>query len=349
MAIGIVLVIFGLLCERATAQSPAPANDLVASLREEDKPWNRDVSPEDQDAAEALFAEGNRLFHIPLFRQAAEQYTAALRTWKHPGFFFNLALAQLNTGEDVAARENLERALQYGADPLGDDARFAEGRKQLAELERKLGRVQIDCATPGAVVTLDGVTVLTGKGRYQGWTLAKTHELSARSPNHLAESRQIIVRAGAVEQIDLKLVTLDQATDQRRRWAVWKPWAVLGAGAAIAAGGGVFHWMSVRNADRYEEEFHRLGCASDQMKPGCQGGEFPSAISDNLDRAQQQKTIALGSYVVGGAVVGAGLVLWYLNRPRLVETRMPTSSSRRVAIVPAMSTELVGVLVTVTP
>lgn len=344
-------IVVALLCDAAPlwAQAPRPVGDSVATTRQEGKPWNRGTTLEVREAAEKLFMEGNRLFRIPLFAQAAAQYSAALRTWKHPAIHFNLALAQLNLSKDIEARENLEHALRYGADPLGA-SQFQEGQKQLHELERQLGRIKVTCPTPGAVVTLDGMTLFTGPGSYQGWTQAKTHELTARGTEYLSESRQVAIAPGQLEQIELKLVTLEEAADANRRWATWKPWTVVAIGGAIAAGGGVFQILSSRNVDLYEQEFLRLGCANTtDQAPLCQGGQLPPELGERLARAERQKTIAVGSYIAGGSVLAAGVVLLLLNRPRLAEQRSPSSLSRRVAVMPALAPDMFGITVSVGP
>src|SRR6187402_414928 len=79
-----------------------------------DSSWSQGVSAEDRRAARALLRESARLYMVPLYAKAAEQYTAALRKWKHPAIYYNLALTQRNLGKESDARENLERALQYG-------------------------------------------------------------------------------------------------------------------------------------------------------------------------------------------------------------------------------------------
>ncbi|TMQ23258.1 MAG: hypothetical protein E6J90_10935 [Deltaproteobacteria bacterium] len=119
-----------------------PASTNV-SVQGDDKPWNRGVPLATREGARVVFLEGNRLFKVPLFAQAAEQYLAALTKWKHPAFYFNLAIAQLNLGQDLEARDSLEHALQHGAEPLGA-LEFQEAQKQLKEVERQ--RDTIHCA-----------------------------------------------------------------------------------------------------------------------------------------------------------------------------------------------------------
>lgn len=362
-------IVGGLLCDRAPVLAQSTSDPVVAAPQAapstsesldtegDDFPWGHGVPLEDRKAAHALFLEGVRLFRVPIFSQAAAKYSAALGKWKHPAIYFNLAIAQLNLDADVAARDNFEHAMQYGVEPLGE-ARFREAQKQLRELEQKLGRIRIQCATRGAVVTLDGVTLLTCPGTYQGWVQAKTHELTARARDYLSESKQITVQPGSIEHIDLKLVTLNEATDRSRRWATWKPWAVVGAGAAIGIGGGAFHFLSTQNAKQYGKEFVRLGCANtnDQspdapvpIPPGCADGQLPPELNDRLARSRQQHKIAIGAYITGGAVAAAGVVLAILNRPRLTEQPPPSSSGRRVSVVPTLSPDMVGIVVNISP
>ena len=350
MVLGVIVA--GLACDLTPALAQRTSQPVAAEPDERAvKPWTRGTTPEDRRVANELFLEGNRLFRAPLFARAATQYTAALARWKHPAFYFNLALAQINLGKDVEARDNLERALRYGAEPLADEARFREGQKQLRELEGQLGKIRITCQTPGAVVTLDGVALFTAPGSHTAWVMPQAHEITARKTDYLPESRQVTVAPSALENLELKLITLEEAAEANRRWATWKPWAVVGAGVAIAAGGGVFQLLSSRNEDQYGKEFLRLGCANtnDQATPGCQDGQIPPDLSDQLTRARRQQKIAIGSFIAGGSVAAVGVVLLALNRPRLAEQSSPISSGRQVSVVPALSPEMIGVLVSISP
>src|SRR6187431_2652464 len=129
-----------LLCGHASLQAQPIVKPIVTA--EENKLWNQGVPEQNRKAAEELFQKGNELFLIPLFAKAAEQYVAALNKWKHPAFYFNLALAQLNLGKEIEAHANLERALAYGEKPLGKE-QFKEAQKQLAEVKRQIGQIRV--------------------------------------------------------------------------------------------------------------------------------------------------------------------------------------------------------------
>jgi hypothetical protein len=161
-SIVIAVAVVGALATRAPVHAQ-PAGEPVAvderadplAVDDDGNAWNRGVPVVLRREARTLFLEGNRLFWIPLFARAAEHYSAALRKWKHPAFYFNLALAELNLGQQVEAREHFAQAVQHGAEPLGTE-RFQEAMKQRADLERQLGQIAISCSTAGAEVTLDG-------------------------------------------------------------------------------------------------------------------------------------------------------------------------------------------------
>jgi hypothetical protein len=311
-----------------------------------DKPWTRGVSMENRKAARALFLEGNRLFRIPLFTRAAEKYVAALGKWKHPIIYLNLALAQLNTDRDVEARASLEHALEHGEEALGAE-NFQGAQLQLREIERQLGRIRVSCRTPEAQVTLDGVLLFTGPGSYEGWVKAKDHEITAKKPEYLSEARRVTVSSGQFQAINLKLITLREAAEASRRWEVWKPWAAVAAGGALTAIGGIFHALASKEFKKYDRGFLSLDCAN-AMSPDCHEGDPTlKVISDQLTLARRERAIAAGSYVVGGSLFVTGLVLLYLNQPRLAERIGEHSSDRGVAVGPMMSGDMFGVLVDV--
>lgn len=326
--IGALLVVF---------LSPAQAQTKDVSVHHiPNGAWNRDVSIATREAARTVFLEGNRLFRVPLFSRAAESYRTALATWKHPAFYFNLSLALLNLGAELEAHDALQLALRDGPAPIGAD-QYQEGKKQLADLERRLAKLRITCATPGAEVALDGIAVFIGPGDYEGWVAAKAHQITARKSSYLSATERVVVAAGGHKDVELALISVDQAADAGRRWAKWKPWTVVIAGAAIGAGGGALHAVAARDFRSFDHGFLALPCAT---SGGCGEDDIPAGLSSRLDRAHREQQFAVAAYITGGAVLAAGVVLLYLNRPRLLE-------QQPVAIVPAISPDQIGLAVSV--
>jgi tetratricopeptide (TPR) repeat protein len=319
----------------------AQAVDAPNFAGSEDMPWNRGVTEETRTAAREAFREGNRLIQIPIFSRAVEKYSEALEKWKHPAFYFNLAIAQINLGQYLEARENLEQALKYGEEPLRTD-RFEEAKRQLVEVQRHLGQIRVGCPTPGAEITLDGVTLFTGPGNQEVWVTARAHEVTAKKPEYGAQARHVTVAPGARATVNLSLRRLIED----RPWTVWKPWALLATGVGVAAVGGLLHAFSARNFNAYDSGFGKLLCS---MK-GCTEQEINlenPRLNSQLSRAKLEQQIAVGGYIAGGAAIVAGVVLLYLNRPHLVEQEVANTSVAGVTMIPIVSTDMIGVLLTV--
>ena len=317
---------------------PVDAPNIAGS---EDMPWNKGVPQATRAAARDVFLEGNRLFKIPLFSRAVEKYNEALDQWKHPAFYFNLAIAQINLGQWLEARENLEQALKYGPDPLRAD-RFEEARKQLVEVQRHLGRIRVGCPTPGAEVTLDGATLFTGPGQREVWVTARAHEVTAKKADYGTQARRVAVAPGAQEAVALTLRKMIIAEPPK-----WKYWALVAAGVGVAAASGVLHGVSAHDFGLYDSGFAKLPCAA----MGCtqkQIDDGDSSLSARLNRARLEQKIAVGGYIAGGALVTAGAVLLYFTRPRLVE-QDDAAPHDGVSVIPVVSSDMLGVAVTVRP
>src|ERR1700759_1819754 len=318
---------------------PPPTNSPIAVEGGDDKAWNRGVSVATRQAARDLFLEGNRLFNIPLFAQAADKYTAALARWKHPAFYFNLAIAQLNLSQEVEAHESLKLAMTYGAEPLGAE-QFQEAQKQIQDLEHQLGRIRIACRSPGAEVTMDGAPLFTGPSSYDGWVKATNHEITAKKPTFIPQAKRVVVSPGKLATVDLRLRKLVED----RPWAVWKPWAIVSAGVALIAAGGGVHALSARKFNDYDNKFLDLQCAN---SGGCMENTIRPTLSAELSRARLEQKIAVSGYIAGGSLLAAGAVLLYLNRPHPVEQDAVDSPARGVAIAPNVSTNMLGLQVIV--
>lgn len=316
-----------------------PASAQV-SVDGNDKPWNRDVPLATREAAKDLFLEGNRLFNIPVYARAADKYIAALAIWKHPAFYFNLAITQLNLGQDIEARDSLEKSLQHGEEPLGPE-QFKEARRQLHDLEGHLGRIQISCQTQGAEVTLDGATLFTGPGSYKAWIKPTTHEVSATRSNYLPKSRRVTVRPGERKSLDMQLVALSDA--EQTRWAAWKPWAVVASAAVVGLASGGLHAISRQGFKTYDDGFQRLPC----LMTGCSESDIGAHLNGQLRRATLEQKIAVGGYITAGALITTGAILLYLNRPHLAEQDTADPPRPRLSILPAMSGGMLGVQMTV--
>lgn len=295
---------------RAQAPDDPPASQGEASAP--GGPWDSGVSEDDRRAARALMLEGNRLVKVPLFAQAAAKYREALALWPHPAIHYNLGIARLNLVQPVDAYKSFEAAKRHGPGPLGRE-KFEQAGEYLAILETRLARIAVSCDIAGAHVTLDGEPLFTGPGTREEIVNPGRHQLVANKPEHVPDTRQIAVSPGERVRAVLVPRSMDEMARRERRWAVWKPWIPVAAGAGLLAGAGYLDWRGSRRFDDFEQGFDA------ECRPrGCEGNEIVDLV-EQKETAELQKGVALGLYIAGGTAVALGAALIYFNRERLVE------------------------------
>lgn len=119
-----------------------------------------------------------------------------------------------------------------------------------------------------------------------------------------------------------------------RRWPVWMPWAVVGAGAAVTGVGG---WLYTTASSEYEsfDKSFSARCGNG----GCSDSEVPD-LNDQLNRARTLETNSRISLIVGGVTMAAGVALVFLN-----QTTEPTSerATARTFVVPILGSGHAGI------
>ncbi len=332
---GLVALVLVVLSAPANAQeSPAvPSQDTSAP----GSPWSRGVPPAARKRALAVFEEGNLLFSSSQYSKALAKYRAALEHWDHPSIRFNMVVCLVNLDQPLEAHEHLTAAMQYGEGPLGRET-FAQARTYRKLLDGRLAQLEVRCEQPGAEVALDGNEFLRCPGRAARTLMPGAHQLVASKPGFLTLTRALVLVPGdpAVENIDL--LPLDSAIEFERRWAAWKPWAVVGGGAAAALIGGGLMIRARSTLDSYNEQFASL-CPT-----GCPTDEVPDAVTDLERRATTENAVGISAVAVGGAAVltGVALVIW--NRPRAVERSEGASSPdpSGVVVLPVLGSGVAG-------
>ncbi|MCG8419775.1 MAG: PEGA domain-containing protein [Proteobacteria bacterium] len=329
----------------APSESSAPVRGHASTVDAGDgetsvKPWNRGVSREQRKVARQIFLDGNRLLEIPSFRRAADQYRRALELWPHPAFYYNLTIAQLNLVQPIEAYRSLAEALRYGVAPLGPD-KHAQALEYRARLDEQLGRVVIVCDERGAEVTLDGREVLTGPGSVDIVVMPGGHQLVARKPGRRTQTERFALSAGDSTRIEVVLPVPGRVHTERYI-AAWVPWASVAASAAVLIGAGYLDRRSARVIEHFDGEFS-VRCRA----RGCTEGEVPE-LADELERAELERDVSIGMYVVGGAALVGSAVLLYLNRERVVQQpgqdESPGQAGQSVAVAPMVSRQSMGLV-----
>jgi hypothetical protein len=134
----------------------------------------------------------------------------------------------------------------------------------------------------------------------------------AREPGHLTRTYDVDVLPGAPREIAVALAPLSALDREERRWPAWRPWAVVGGGAALVALGAGLAVSARSELNAFEDEIQR------SCRAGCARDDLPEAVWAQRDRAELRDRVGVGALVVGGAVVVGGGVLVVLNQPRQV-------------------------------
>ncbi len=318
------------------ALAAEPSSATVTDMP--DYPWLKGVSQEQQDAALVLFREGNTLLKQSVFIQAVEKYRQALQHWDHPAFHYNLAMALMNFDQPLELYEHLEKAMRYGPEGI-EKERYEYASAYKALVEKQLVRVTITCDEPGTQVLLDDRLLFVAPGKHEGLTRTGTHTLVARKDgyhtyhkSHIWTSEKPVVR-------DLKMYSTEDLISYQQRWPAWKPWAVVGSGLAVAAGGGLLHLETAKRYQAYDKGVQ--ACATGRGN-GCEPSAELLATrmrGDNLQKA------AVGAYALGGAGLLTGAVLLYLNQPKAIRID-PYQSEATVSVTPLLGGDTNGAQVT---
>jgi hypothetical protein len=130
------------------------------------------------------------------------------------------------------------------------------------------------------------------------------------------------------------MLAANQESEPSRRWPVWMPWAVVGAGAVVTGVGG---WLYTSAADEYssfDKSFNER-C----MYGGCNDSEVPD-LTDQLDRARTLETTSRISMIAGGLTVAGGVALVFLNQ--ITGSTSERATARRF-VVPTLGPGAAGI------
>jgi tetratricopeptide (TPR) repeat protein len=304
-----------------------PAQPAAAPT--DDTPWGRGVSDENKARAEALLGEGNALFVTNQFREALAKYQQAIAAWDHPAIRFNMVRTLIALERPLEAQQSLEKALAYGQGPLEDNM-YTEALNYKRLLASQIAALELSCKQAGVNVKVDGEKMVDCPGVASRRMLPGKHVIVGAKPGFLTQTKDVVLLPGKKEPIVVELITIEKATVYRRRWANWKPWAVVGGGVALAGLGLLVDLQAKNELDQLADSVGATcmnGCTSEQYN------QLGHAQSES--RAITENRIAISMFVAGGVIAASGVVALILNRPKpyVSETRPPDVARRIVPVV----------------
>jgi hypothetical protein len=286
-----------------------------------EKPWVRGVSKEQKARAQVLLERGNAEFLQNHYKEALALYEQALVQWDHPAIRFNSVRALVALDRTLAAQDNLEKALAYGAEPL-EEAVFREALNYQRLLASSIGNLELRCAQPGVSLRVDGTTFLTCPGsRVQRMTPGR-HAVSASGDGLIAQTIDAVVTPAKTEMLSVTLVPIGNLV-AHARWTAWKPWAVVAGGVAVVGVGAAFRFKAANESTSIEN------IVRDRCQAACTPDQYD--LGEHQRRLDRDNLVWTAGLVIGATAFTTGLTLVILNRPQL---RVGTKELTARVIVP---------------
>jgi hypothetical protein len=312
-AIGVVMLgVLALCASPAAAQAPDP--------------WAEGVTEAQKHEAQRLLEEGNAAFLEKRWGDALELYEQAVAQWDHPAIRFNMVRCLIQLERHVEAYDSVVLALAYGAAPL-EEAVYNEALAYEKLLLGQIAEIEVSCEQADTEVTLDGQPLLRCPGRERRRLTPGSHQVVGTKSGFLTQTQNVVLIPGKDEAVVVKLEPIGANAVITRRWATWKPWAVVGGGLVVGGLGALVQLVAVANMDAYNEQIG-LQCGG-----GCTEDEIPASTADLEDTALLQNKIAIGLMAAGAATVVTGGILVFMNRGR---TTYPDETATQVSVTPLM-------------
>ncbi|MBL4634522.1 MAG: hypothetical protein JKY56_11655 [Kofleriaceae bacterium] len=317
------LAVLGILLGILTVTSPA-----AAQKADKEQPWKKGVSEATRGKANALFRDANGLLKESRFKDAVKVYDQAIAIWDHPAIHYNLALALMSLDSPIRAHKALQNALRYDGHALESD-KLNDARNHFKWTRQQLATIELSAAQEGTDLLLNGKEVGSTSMLVRiGW-----NTVTARKEGYIEQTKNKMLGPGESWKFEADMYTSDDVTRYRRRWAKWKPWAVLGSGAALLVVGGATHSLAAAGFTDYDDGIRNCG--------GCVPS---SSLQSTKDNASLEQTFAFAAYGLGGAALLTGAYLVYANRAQAyrIDIKQQAVPSTELSFLPTVSRDGLG-------
>ncbi len=201
---------------------------------------------------------------------------------------------------------------------------------------------KVTCREEGATVFLNDEEIMRCPAEHSASLIPEVpYTLTITRPGRITTQRSILPKAGRELEVALVTTTV-RPVETRRRWARWKPWAVVGAGGAVGVAGGMFQWRAAKNIDKYDRAVTGL-CG----KAGCLSEDVPD-LAAQKSRARMQNRLGVGLMITSGLTVVTGVALAFINQPRSFRRADPAripGKSTRFSVASEVTGDTIGIAV----
>jgi hypothetical protein len=280
--------------------------------------------------AEKLFRDGRKLIKDGKIAEACDAFSASSHMEPSVGTFLNLGDCRARLEQTASAWAAFVEAARL-AHKL-NDSRSVEADKRSGELEPRLSYMTITVATkePGLEVARNGLVIDASVWSQSVPVDPGTYSITAKAPNHDPWTGTLVIKPDsdhesiAVPPLHARPIPVAYAptppmfTPKRKA-------AVAVAGVGVAAGVvGIVLTLQARSLE-------------DEALAQCPDGKtcHDQDASDKSRRALSRANLATYIGGAGVALIGAGVVLWFVGRPH--------ESAQRIAhVVPVATPDSLG-------
>lgn len=194
--------------------------------------------------ARARYSRGVELYNEGVYSAALIELERAQALAPHYGILHSIALVKMQLADFVGALAAFEEYLASGGDEVSPQ-RKTEIRDKVAQLQERVGTIELLVNMEGAEVTLDEIIVgLTPLPKPIRVNPGK-HEVSARRPGEKGVSKKVSVAGGDKLKVSFDLTGAGKATEPsektvttdagRPKWLLssWIAAGVFAAGATV--------------------------------------------------------------------------------------------------------------------
>ena len=286
------------------------------------------ASAEAKAKAQSLLTEGSALYEKGDYADALDKFKQAFATYDSPKLLFNIGQANRDLGRPVEALEAFERFLIGALDAAPET--IEDAKKSVEELQRKLGRLRVDCQTDNATISVDGKDVGLAPLPKLLWATTGRHQVTARHWNFSPAVEDVEVRAGTVQTVRIvmqvpsaratveqpsgpegspqrtDLASNDAKPAEASGWWLGRTWTWVAAGsAAIFTGGAAVAGLSMQS--KFDSLNKACGNAS-ANRTGCTDSDI-NAVTTRRNAANVLWALA------GASAVTAGILFFVEGHP----------------------------------
>jgi hypothetical protein len=184
----------------------------------------------DKARAKALLQEGLAFNQQGRHAQALGKFQAAYAAYPSPKLWFNIGQVQVALDHPLEAVQAFEDFLALASDARPEDRKDAS--TALAQLGKKLGRLQIKCETVGAQISVDGKSVGRVPLPEPLWAMPGRHGVTIAQSGFVPATETVDLGAGATALVVIRLLPVPPPAPV----ALPKPGERIPAAAAPAPG-----------------------------------------------------------------------------------------------------------------